>query len=156
MVIQSGVIEMGLSDHGLIYCARKTSLLKLNEHCEISTRSMKSYSDETFVEKLRAIKFPDYSNHTCVNDAYQDFVTKFLSVIDFVAPIRTLRVKSNTKARNRDKHYRKVKHSGKEIGKRNFKCAKLLLQKVINNKKKLCFEEKIAENRNNPKNSGEL
>ena len=119
MVIQSGVIEMGLSDHGLIYCARKTSLLKLNEHCEISIRSMKSYLDETFVEKLRAIKFPDYSNHTCVNDAYQDFVTKFLSVIDFVAPIRTLRVKSNTKPwfdtnvlnaiRNRDKHYRKVK-----------------------------------------------
>ena len=31
-IIQSGVIEMGLSDHELIYCSRKTSLLKLNEH----------------------------------------------------------------------------------------------------------------------------
>ena len=39
-----------------------------------------------------------YSNYTFVNDAYQDFVTKFLSVIDFVAPIKILRVKSNTKS----------------------------------------------------------
>ena len=28
----------------------------------------------------------------------------------------------------------------------------LYLKNVINNKKKVCFEEKIAENRNNPKN----
>ena len=62
---------------------------------------MKNYLDEIFVEKLRAIKFPDYSNYTCVNDAYQDFITKFLSVINFVASIRTLRVKSNTKSNQR-------------------------------------------------------
>ena len=61
---------------------------------------MKNYSDETFVPKLRSIKFLDfsnhtcvnvafrsikfldYSNHTCVNDAFQDFVTKFLSAAD--------------------------------------------------------------------------
>ena len=96
-VIQSGVIEMVLSDHGLIYCTRKTSLLKLNEHCKISIRSMKKYSNEIFVEQLTGKQFLDYSNYTCVNDSYQDFVTKFFSIIDFVAPITTLRVKSNTK-----------------------------------------------------------
>ena len=46
---------------------------------------MKNFSDETFVEKLRLIKFPDYSNHTCVNNIYQDFVTnKFLFVVDLL------------------------------------------------------------------------
>ena len=158
-VIQSGVIEMVLSDHGLIYCTRKTSLLKLNEHCKISIRSMKKYSNEIFVEQLTGKQFLDYSNYTCVNDSYQDFVTKFFSIIDFVAPITTLRVKSNTKPWfdidglntiwKRDKHYRKFKRSGKEIDKGNLKCEKLLLKKVINNKKKLYFEVKIAENRNN-------
>ena len=59
-VIQSGVIEMGLSDHEFVYCLRKTSLLKLNEHYEISFWSMKNYSDEIFVDKLRSIKFPHY------------------------------------------------------------------------------------------------
>ena len=53
--------------------------------------SMKNYSDEFFLEQLRPIKFPHYSNYTCVNNAYQEFVRKFLSVINFVPPVRTLR-----------------------------------------------------------------
>ena len=53
------VIEMGLFDYELINCSRKTSLLKLNEHYEISFMSMKNYPDEIFVDKLRSIKFPD-------------------------------------------------------------------------------------------------
>ena len=41
-VIQSGVIDMGLSNHEFVYCSRKTSPLKLNEHYEISFRSMEN------------------------------------------------------------------------------------------------------------------
>ena len=88
---------------------------------------MKNYSDEIFVDKLRSMKFPDDSNHTCVNHAYQDFITKFLSAVDSVSPIRTLRVKSNTKPwfdidvlnaiQNRDKLYKKFEQSGREIDK---------------------------------------
>ena len=110
------------------------------------------------MEKLESVKFSDYSNYTCVNDAYQDFGLKFLFVIDFVAQVRTLRAKYNTKPWfdvnvldviwNHDKRYKKLKRWGKEID--EDKCAKLLLKKT-NNKKKLYFEEKIAENRNNPK-----
>ena len=96
---------------------------------------MKNYSHEIFVKQLRLIKFPDYSSYTFVNDVYQDFVTKFLSVIDFVAPIRTLRVKSNTRtwldmdvlntSRNRHKHYKKLERSGKEIYKSKINYANL-------------------------------
>ena len=122
---------------------------------------MKNYSDEIFLDKLRSIKFPDYSNYTCVNHAYQDFITKFLSAVDSVSPIRALRVKSNTKPwfgidvlnaiRNRDKHYKKFKQSDRKTDKDNFKYAKLSLKKIFNHKKKLYFEEKIAENKGNPK-----
>ena len=143
-VIQSGVIEMGLSDHEIVYCSRKTSLLKLNEHYEISFMSVKNYSDKIFVDKLRSKKFPDYSNHTGVNYAYQDFITKFLTALDSVSPIRTLRVKSNIKPwfeidvlntiRNRDKHYKKFKRWGRETDKDNFKHAKLSIKKIINHK----------------------
>ena len=53
---------------------------------------------------------------------------------------------------NRDKHYRKFKQSGRETDKGNFKYAKLSLKRIINNKKKLYFQEKIPENKkNNPK-----
>ena len=100
---------------------------------------MKNHSDEIFVDKLRSIKFPDHSNHTCVNHAYQDFVTKFFSETDSFSQIRTLRVKSNTKPwfdidvlsaiRNCDKHYKKFKQQGRETDKGIFKYAKLSLKK---------------------------
>ena len=48
-------------------------------------------------EKLRLIKFPDYSNHACAINAYKDFVAKFLSVVYSFTSTRTLGVKSNTK-----------------------------------------------------------
>ena len=74
-LIQSGVIKMGLSENKLIYCSRKTSLLKLNEQYEVSLRSMTNDSDAIFVEKFRSIEFPDYSNHTCVTDVYYVFIS---------------------------------------------------------------------------------
>ena len=57
-VIQSGVTETGLFDHELIHCRGKTSLLKLDEPCETSMRSIKNYSHEIFVKQLRPIKCP--------------------------------------------------------------------------------------------------
>ena len=56
------VIEMGLFDLEFSYCSRKTSLL-----------NFKNYADKTFVDKLRSGRFSDYSDHICVNDAYEDF-----------------------------------------------------------------------------------
>ena len=100
-----------------------------------------NYSDKTFVNKLRSIKSPDYLNHNCVNNACQHFVIKFLSSVDSVSSIRTLRVKSNTKpwfdtdvwnaVEYLDKHYKKFKQSGKEIDKNNFKYAKCSLKKLL-------------------------
>ena len=70
------------------------------------------------------------------------FVTKFLSTVDSVSPMRTWRVKSSNKTRfdidvlnairTRDKHYKKLKQSGQEIDKDNLKYAKLLLTIVLN------------------------
>ena len=83
-----------------------------------------------------------------MSDAYQDHVTKFLCVFDSVAPIRTLRVKSNTKpwfdirvsnsVQNHDKHY---KNSNNEARK---------LKKAILNMQSFYFEETFAESKNNP------
>ena len=44
-VIQSGVIEIGLSSHKLI-----------TEHYKMPFRSMKNYSDQIFVDKSRLLK----------------------------------------------------------------------------------------------------
>ena len=51
---------------------------------------MKNYSVEIFVEQLILINFSNHSNYTCVNDAYKEFVTRFLTVINFVALFETV------------------------------------------------------------------
>ena len=60
-VSQSGVIEIGLSDHMLIYCTRKITKKKCSEHKCIHIRSMKNYTQEKYTQALREINFPNYS-----------------------------------------------------------------------------------------------
>ena len=58
-VIQSGVIDNSLSDHQLIFCTRKIKRVKINNHEQISFRSLKNYSIENFERELKNIAFPN-------------------------------------------------------------------------------------------------
>ena len=69
-VSQSSVIDLGPSDHDLIYCRRKTSLQKFHKHNEIFVCSRKKYSAGKFLMILREIIFPNYMSYTGVNDAF--------------------------------------------------------------------------------------
>ena len=91
---ESPDIDLGLSDHDLIYCTRKTSLSKSHKHNEIFVLSMKGYSAETFLEILGEINFPNYLNYTCVRDAYSYYIYRFVGAINF---IKRIRVKANSK-----------------------------------------------------------
>ena len=161
-VSQSGVIDdLGLSDHGLIYCTRKTSLPKSHKHNEIFVRSIKGYSAEKVLEILRQIVFPSYLTYPCANNACSDFIYRFVRTINFIAPAKSIREKANSKPRfgnetvsaihRRDKLYKKFKQSGLEIDKNNFKVAKMYLQKIILKKTKSYLEEELNKNRNKPK-----
>ena len=44
---QSGVLNMGISDHFIVYCTRKLSKSSFNKH-----NNVKSYSKDVFIEKL--------------------------------------------------------------------------------------------------------
>ena len=59
-------------------------------------RSLKNYSQTLFLDKLRKINFPDYSNFKDINNAYSDFTGRVTSVIDEIAPIKEIRVKNNS------------------------------------------------------------
>ena len=127
----------------------------------VFVRSIKRYSTEKVLEILREIIFPSYLTYTCVNDAYSDFIYRFVGAINFIAPSKKIRVKPNSKPwfdnqivsaiQRRDKLYKKFKHSGLETDKDNFKVAKMHLQKMILKKKKSYFEEELGKNRNKPK-----
>ena len=47
-VSQQGVIDVGLSDHQIIYCTRKVSRTKRGTHKQIRCRSLKNYSADIY------------------------------------------------------------------------------------------------------------
>ena len=51
-VTQSGVIDIGLSDHQLIYCTRKISRIKRGSHKQIKFGSFKDYTFDLFEQEL--------------------------------------------------------------------------------------------------------
>ena len=106
-----------------------------------------------------------------MNEAYQDFVTKFLSIflllllllliflflkflIDFVAPTGTLRVNLTLNLVLILTPSVLFEKSNNQIGKLTkaiLSVQSFCLKRIINNTKEILFEEKIAENKNNPK-----
>ena len=80
-VSQSGILDIGLSDHMLTYCTRKITHKKHFEHKYIRIRYLKNYSQEGFTQSLEEANFPDYSNFNSVNEAYDNFVAKLTAII---------------------------------------------------------------------------
>ena len=93
-VTKCGVIDISLSDHQLIYCTRKIFRIKRCSH-KMQFRSFKHYTVNLFEQELSKLNFPNYHNYNEINEAYNDFLQKIMSVIDKVAPIKERRVKQN-------------------------------------------------------------
>ena len=56
---QSGVIDVGLSDHQLIYCSSKLSKIKRGSHKQIKFRSFKHCTVDLFEQELSKLNFPN-------------------------------------------------------------------------------------------------
>ena len=95
-VTQCGVIDITLSDHQLIYCTRKIYRIKRGSHKQIQFRSFTHYTVNLFEPELSQLNFPNYQNDNEINEAYNDFIQKIMSVIDKVTPIKERRVKQNS------------------------------------------------------------
>ena len=95
-VSQQGVIDVGLSDHQIIYCTWKISRIKRCVHKEIRCHSSKNYSADINGGALGRVDFPSYHNFVNINDAYSNFIQKVMGVIDLVAPIKWRRIKQNS------------------------------------------------------------
>ena len=144
-VSQKGVIDVGISDHQLIYCTRKIKRIKHNMHNQIQVRSLKKYSAEIFTNALKTVQFPNYNIFSNVNVAYSDLLNKISDTIDRVAPIKEIRIKNNTQEwfdneiaeaiKIREKHFKKFKKSNLQINYNFYIVAKYNTQKLIQQKK---------------------
>ena len=95
-VTQQGILNVGLSDHQLIYCTRKITRIKRGGHKQIKFCSFKNYTIDGYEKALVEINFPEYKNFENVNNAYSSFIQKLMEVIKKAALVKNKRIKRNS------------------------------------------------------------
>ena len=130
-------------------------------HKHIKFHSFKHYSADLFKKTLTGINFPNYQNFNDATEACDDFIQKIMVAIDKVAPIKERRIKHNSQEwfdgkiseaiKNRDKLLKKFKRSRLHMDKESYNAARYKVHKMIFNKKKDYFENKLNECIGKPK-----
>ena len=93
---QKGVIDLGVSDHQQIFCARKISRIKTGDvHKYLNFRLLKNYTTNLYKEALKQEDFPKYENSGNANEAYLNFLQKLMTVFAKIAPYKIKKVKGN-------------------------------------------------------------
>ena len=156
IISQSGVIDLGISNHNIIFLTRKMKKIKLNHHTYIKYRSFKIYSLSEFEERLKLVNFPNYLKFDKIDSAYSNFLKTLMTVIDSLAPSMGKRIKGRTPEwfdgeiselmSIRNQQYKKFKKTLLHVNKEIFKETKYKVIKMIKSKKKLYFERKLHEN----------
>ena len=96
-VSQKCVIDVGISNHRLIFSTHETSRLnKGGIRQYISFLSFKNYTFDYFKEALKQLDYQNYGNYDEFNRTYSNFVQKIMPIIDKIAPYRNKRIKRNT------------------------------------------------------------
>lgn len=95
-ICQSGVIPIGLSDHLITFCTRKSQKESVNKQNIVRIRSTKKYSKEVFIEKLATVDWSQLYLCRNVQEAWEKFRSLFHSKLDDIAPFRDLKVKQKT------------------------------------------------------------
>ena len=160
-ILQTGTMDIGLSDHQLIYCTRKKFKEKTNTKNFIKYRSLKNYTPKMLIEKLKIVVFPDYSSFEDINAGYADLIGKISLIIDEIAPVKEMCVKNNTEEwvdedifeaiRARDKKYRRFKRTRLHTDHVTLKKSKNLVKNLIKKKQRNFVKVKLAENKCNSK-----
>ena len=150
-ISQSDVIDIGVSDHQLIYLTQKLHRMKSNTHKQIKIRPLKNYTIESLNQGLHMINFPDYEYFHEVDIAYLDFIQCITSGMNKIAPFKEIRIKNYShnwfdgeildKIILRDKRLKKFKASRLNIDEQLYKEAKVTVQKLIKNKKETSIKK---------------
>ena len=124
-----------------------------NTHNQIKVRCLKTYSIESLNQVLSMINFLDYKYFNDVDIAYSDFIHCKTSVINKIAPFKDIRIKNYfhdcfdgemlDKIIFRDKRLKKFKASRLNIDEQLYKEAKINVQKLIKNKNRDFYQEKL-------------
>ena len=87
------VLEIGISDHNLIYVVKKLAHAK-GQQISKEVRNFKNFNERLFLEELSGIPWDYVNNFNDPNDSWLVWKSFFLEVLDRHAPILRMNVKS--------------------------------------------------------------
>ena len=161
-ISQAGVITTGISDHYITYCTRKSIIAPLGKHNTAKIRSLRNYSIDLLLNKLREVEWTNVTNCDNTNDAWENFRNIFIGILDLIAPLKEVRIKLRTEPwiddnilqliRERDKL---LTQSNKNKGNKNlrhlFNQMRNKLQREVKKAKANYFQNKVEENQHDSK-----
>ena len=161
-VCQKGTLDLGISDHMVIYCTRKVVKGIVNVNNIVKVRSMKNYDQETFVDMLGNVNWKCVLDVCDVNLAWYKFKGIIDQIINQIAPEKTVRVKSKTELwmtgeiiemiNSRDKLFSRYKKNREDEELYKLYCQKRnLVQRTVKIAKAEYFSHQIKVNKSNPK-----
>ena len=86
-----------VSDNSMAYCTRKISRAKYNKHKETNFYSLKNYSEDVYKEALEKVSTRNYDSFDNIDLTYSDFISRLGSIINVVAPVKTVRIQNTTR-----------------------------------------------------------
>ena len=92
MILKSGVLDLNLSDHEMVYVVRK-KIKATNESCSFEGRSHRNYNKEQFVRNLRDQNWENYETLINPNDIWQLFYNNILLSINTMCPLKTYNIR---------------------------------------------------------------
>ena len=160
-VAQSGVIDLGFSDHSMIFCTRKTVRSLYNSHNSVKIRSMKNYSVETLNAKLNSVDWLEFYSSTCVDTALTIFCNTFTDILDSIAPIKTIRIKQRTEPwmtdnilqniRERNRTFYNFRKTKSHLLYKKYCQLRNKVQRLVKEAKQNYIDSEIEENKHKPK-----
>ena len=163
-IVESGVHQVSMSDHYMVFCVRKFQGAVEKDHKVITTRSMKNFDKDAFLADVADICWEHGLDETDdVNVLVTQWSTLFSLIIDKHAPIKTLRVSERYCPWVND-DLKKLIRSRDKLKKAAVKSKSLLLMssyRHIRNKinkqnselKRQYFSERLAQAKGNMKES---
>ena len=158
---QHGILDKRLSDHQIIYCTRKTQKFKFFEHNELKIRSLKNYTVDKYLSLLQATDWSTVYSSKDPDTAWSAFKTILSTVLDAVAPKKTVRIKQNSdpwitedilsRIAKRDHLLASYRKSGKEEIHKQYCKIRNELQRDIKKAKCEFFESQINKNMGRPR-----
>ena len=126
-IVDSGVLEISLSDHYLVFCIRKLRGFIQRQPKPIRSRRMKNFDHESFLFDLSQIHWDGIvRNSDNVHDSVQQWSTTLSLVIEMHAPLQDMRV-SNKYSPWLNSDFRKLSRQRDRIKTAAVKCKSAIL-----------------------------